>query len=245
MATLLTAFIAALQSIFRTRAALQLENLALRHRIGVLRRSAKKRPKLAAADLVLWVWLCGVRHHWRSALVIVKPETVIAWHRQGFRLFWTWKIRHGQPGRPAVPRNARDLIRRMSREKPLWGAPRIHGELLKLGIDVWETSVRKYMVRHRRPPSQMWQTFLENHVRTMVSVDCFTVLTLRFQTCTYSWCWLMTGVESSISTSPPTRLRNGGPSNSAMLFHGTLRRVICCGIVTASPATTSRSRSRK
>src|SRR2546427_9148447 len=110
---------------------------------------------------------------WRTALVIVKPETVIAWHRKGFRLFWTWKVRRGDPGRPAVAKNVRDLIRKMSWENPLWGAPRIHGELLKLGIDVGETSVSKYMVRRRRPPSQTWRTFLENHVKSMVSVDFF------------------------------------------------------------------------
>ena len=114
-------------------------------------------------------------------MVIVKPETVIAWHRQGFRLFWTWKVRHGQAGRPNVSQEVRDLIRQMSRDNPLWGAPRIHGELLKLGIDIGETSVGKYMVRHRRPPSQTWRTFLENHLKTMVSVDFFTVPTIRFQ----------------------------------------------------------------
>jgi hypothetical protein len=85
-----------LSSLFRARAALQLENLALRHQIGVLQRSVKKRPRLTAADRILWAWLCGIWSDWRSALVIVKPETVIAWHRKGFRLFWTWKIRHGQ-----------------------------------------------------------------------------------------------------------------------------------------------------
>jgi transposase InsO family protein len=114
-------------------------------------------------------------------LVIVKPETVIGWHRKGFRLFWTWKVRHGQPGRPPVSKEIRQLIRKMSRENPLWGAPRIHGELLKLGIDVGETSVGKYLVRRRKPPSQDWRTFLENHLKTMVSVDFFTVPTLRFQ----------------------------------------------------------------
>jgi hypothetical protein len=114
-------------------------------------------------------------------LVIVRPETVIAWHRKGFRLFWRWKIRHGQPGRPPVSKETRELIRRMSRENPLWGAPRIHGELLKLGIDVGETSVGKYMVRRRRPPSQTWRTFLESQVKSLVSVDFFTVPTIRFQ----------------------------------------------------------------
>ena len=164
----------------KSRAALQLENLALRHQLGVLRRSVK-RPKLTAADRFLWVWLCEVWSDWRSALAIVKPETVIAWHRKAFRLFWKWKVRHGRPGRPAVPQHVRGLIRKLSRENPLWGAPRIHGELLKLGIDVGETSVGKYMVRQRKPPSQTWRTFLENHVKTMVSIDFFTVPTIRFQ----------------------------------------------------------------
>jgi hypothetical protein len=114
-------------------------------------------------------------------LVIVTQETVIAWHRKGFRLLWTWKIRRGQPGRPAVPIEVRDLIRRLSRENPIRGAPRIHGQLLKLGIDIGETSVSKHLVRHRRPPSQTWRSFLENHIKTMVSVDFFTVPTIRFQ----------------------------------------------------------------
>ena len=114
-------------------------------------------------------------------MVIVKPETVIAWHRQGFRLFWTWSVRRGQPGRPPVPKDVRELIRKMSRDNPLWGAPRMHGELLKLGSDVGETSVGKYLVRKRKPPSQTWRTFLENHVKTMVSIDFFTVPTIRFQ----------------------------------------------------------------
>ena len=165
---------------FKSRATLQLENLALRHQLGVLRRSVK-RPKLTSVDRLLWTWRCDVWSDWRSALIIVKPETVIAWHRKGFRLFWTWKVRHWQPGRPAVSKDVRQLIRKMSRENPLWGAPRIHGELLKLGIDIGETSVGKYLVRRRKPPSQNWRTFLENHVKTMVSVDFFTVPTIRFQ----------------------------------------------------------------
>ena len=113
--------------------------------------------------------------------IIMKASTVVGWHRKGFRLFWTWKIRHGKPGRPVVPKDVRELIRRMSRDNPLWGAPRIYGELLKLGIDIGETSVSKYMVRRRRPPSQTWRTFLDNHVKSMVSVDFFTVPTIRFQ----------------------------------------------------------------
>jgi putative transposase len=172
--------VAVVLAAFKSRAALQVENLALRHQLGVLNRSVKK-PKLNAPDRLLWAWLCGAWSDWRSALIIVQPETVIGWHRKGFRLFWRWKIRHGHPGRPGVPKDVRRLIRAMSRENPLWGAPRIHGELLKLGIDVGQTSVGKYMVRLRKPPSQTWRTFLDNHVTTLVSVDFFTVPTIRFQ----------------------------------------------------------------
>ena len=113
--------------------------------------------------------------------MIVKPETVLAWHRKGFRLFWTWRVRRGKPGRPGIPQEIRDLIRMISRNNPRWGAPRIHGELLKLGIEITEPTVAKYMVRHRKPPSQTWRTFLDNHIRNMVSVDFFTVPTVRFQ----------------------------------------------------------------
>jgi transposase InsO family protein len=141
-----------------------------------------KRPKLTSADGFLWAQLSQFWGGWRSALVIVKPETVIGWHRKAFRLFWTWKVRHGQPGRPPLSQETRQLIRKMCRENPPWGAPRIHGELLKLGIDIGETTVSKYLIRCDKPPSQNWRTFLDNHVRTMVSVDFFTVPTVRFQT---------------------------------------------------------------
>jgi putative transposase len=177
----LTTLFTTLCSIFRSRAALQLENLALRHQIGVLQRSARKRLKLNPGDRLLWVWLSRLWRDWRSALAIVKPETVLAWHRAGFRLFWTWKVQHGKPGRPAISREVRDLIRQMCRENPGWGALRIHGELLKLGIDIGESSVSKYMVRCRKPPSQTWRTFLESHANQLVSIDFFTVPTIRFQ----------------------------------------------------------------
>jgi putative transposase len=173
--------LATLSSIFRSRAALGLENLALRHQIGVLQRSAAKRPKLTPVDRLLWIWLSRMWSDWRSALAIVKPETVVAWHRAGFRLFWTWKVRRGQPGRPVISREVRDLIRKMCRENPSWGAPRIHGELLKLSIDIGESIVSKYMVRYHKPPSQTWRTFLENHAQQLVSIDFFTVPTIRFQ----------------------------------------------------------------
>jgi putative transposase len=178
---ILSTVLAIFRSAFRSRASVELENFALRHQLNVLKRSVKQRLKLTPADRLLWVVLSRVWGDWRSALAIVQPETVIAWHRKGFRLFWTWKVRRGQPGRPAVSREVRDLIRRMSRENPLWGAPHIHGELLKLGIEIGETTVAKYMVRGRKPPSQTWRTFLHNHVPALVSVDFFIVPTIRFQ----------------------------------------------------------------
>ncbi len=164
----------------RSRVALQLEMVALRHQLQILERSRRRRLRLSRADRMLWVWVSRVWTEWRAALVIVKPQTVIAWHRQGFRLFWTWKSRR-RTGRPTVPPDVRALIRTMSEANPLWGAPRLHGELLKLGIDIGETSVSKYMARHRKPPSQTWRTFLENHCKDLVSVDFFTVPTIRFQ----------------------------------------------------------------
>jgi transposase InsO family protein len=130
---------------------------------------------------MLWAWLCAVWNDWQSGVFIVQASTVLGWHRKGFRLFWAWKVRYGKPGRPRVPKKVRALIRTLSRENPLWGAPRIHGELLKLGIDIGETSVSQYLVRDHKPPSQTWRTFLDNHVKSMVSVDFFTVPTIRFQ----------------------------------------------------------------
>jgi putative transposase len=136
---------------------------------------------LILLDRLLWAWLSRVWSDWRSALAIVQPETVLAWHRRGFGLFWAWKIRRGQQGRPTLPREVRDLISQDVPRNPTWGAPRIHGELLKLGINIAESSVSKYMVRGRKPPSQPWRTFLENHAQQLVSIDFFTVPTVRSQ----------------------------------------------------------------
>jgi putative transposase len=177
----ITTLLSTVSSIFCSRASLLLENLALRHQIGVLQRSARKRPKLTSGDRLLWICLSRLWGGWHSALAIVNPETVVAWHRAAFRLFWTWKVRRGQPGRPLIPREVRDLIRKMCRENSGWGAPRIHGELLKLGIDIGLSSVGKYMVRCRKPPSQTWRTFLENHAKQLVSIDFFIVPTICFQ----------------------------------------------------------------
>ena len=113
--------------------------------------------------------------------ITLNPVVVAVEKWKAFRRFWTWKVRRGHPGRPVISRQVRDLIRRMCRENPRWGAPRVHGELLKLGIDIGETSVSKYMVRCRQPPSQTWRTFLQNHAQQLVSIDFFTVPTIRFQ----------------------------------------------------------------
>ena len=165
--------------IFADRAALHTEILALRQQVAVLKRK-RPRPLLRKADRVFWVILSCLWPGWRHALVIVRPETVIGWHRKGFRLFWTWKSRRGKPGRPPVSREIRHLVRRMSRENTRWGAPRIHGELLKLGFSISQAAVSKYMVRYPSPPSQSWRTFLTNHADCLASIDFFVVPTATF-----------------------------------------------------------------
>ncbi|MBU1701646.1 MAG: integrase core domain-containing protein [Candidatus Eisenbacteria bacterium] len=155
-----------------------LDNLALRHQLIVLQRKARK-PRLKDRDRLLWSLLARFWTDWRRHLILVQPETVIRWHRQGFRRYWRWKSRG--PGRPKVPQEIRDLIRQMSQANLLWGAPRIHGELLKLGIEISQAVVSKYMVRRRKPPSQTWRTFLSNHAKDIVSIDFFTVPTVTFR----------------------------------------------------------------
>jgi hypothetical protein len=158
---------------------LVLENLALRHQLDVLQRNTKT-PRLRNRDRILWVILSRCWPDWRGSLAIVKPKTVVAWHRKGWRLYWRWKSR-GR-GRPSVPAEVRHLIRRMSRENPLWGAPRIHGELLKLGYELSEATVAKYIPKGHRPLSPTWRTFIRNHLSEMVAIDFFTVSTLTFKT---------------------------------------------------------------
>ena len=162
------------------RAALAAENLALRQQLAVLRQSVKQ-PRMRPRDRIFWVWLSMLWKHWRGCLVLVRPETVIAWHRQGFRLYWRWKSRRKTSGRPKVEREIRDLIRRMSKENPTWGAPRIQSELTLLGYDVAESTVSKYRVREKKPPSQTWRMFLDNHVDCLGSIDFFTVPTATFR----------------------------------------------------------------
>jgi transposase InsO family protein len=180
MASVFFSLLHSLRFIIRSRVLLHLEIIALRHQLAVVNRSRRPRLRLTPIDRMLWACLSHSWHGWRSAIHIVKPETVIAWHRRGFRLFWTWKSRH-RTGRPTVPDDVRALIREMSTANPLWGAPRIHGELQKLGITVSASTVAKYMQRHPRPPSQTWRTFLTNHASQIVAADFFVVPTASFR----------------------------------------------------------------
>jgi putative transposase len=177
---MLNVFIRFMISLFRSRQALVLENAALRHQIEVLQRNSF-RPALRWQDRAFWDVLSYIWPGWRRSLYFVQPETVVRWHRQGFRFYWKWKSRYRWPGRPRVSRDLRDLIRQISTANPLWGAPRIHGELLKLGIDVSQATVSKYMVKPEHRPSQSWHTFLINHAADIVSIDFFTLPTARFR----------------------------------------------------------------
>jgi putative transposase len=163
-----------------SRAALAAENLALRHQLSVLEQSVK-RPKLCPRDRRFWVWLSRLWPNWRSVLRIVQPDTVLKWHKMGFKLYWRWKSTPKTVGRPPIDKDIRDLIRRMARENPLWGAPHICSELHLLGYEVAQATVATYMPKMRTPPSQTWRTFLDNHIRDIVAIDFFTVPTLTFR----------------------------------------------------------------
>jgi putative transposase len=175
-----TTLISTLILVFKRHHNLALENLALRQQLAIFKRR-QPRPKLQPTDRLFWVWLSKVWTDWQAALIIVKPETVIAWHRQVFRFYWRWLSRRKTGGRPSVNREVKALIRQMAQANPLWGAPRIHGELLKLGIEVSERTVSRMMPKRQKPPSQRWRTFLDNHFRTMVSVDFLTVPSAAFR----------------------------------------------------------------
>jgi len=182
MIAVVVAFLAAVRDLIRRRADLEAELLALRHQVLVLQRQrAGRRARLRAGDRLLWMALAGLWSRWREVLIAVRPETVIAWHRLGFRLFWRWKSRRRGRGRPAVPREVIDLIQTMQMANPTWGAPRIHGELLKLGIEVAQSTVSKYLRRSKRPPSQGWRTFVRNHLGEMIAIDFAVVPTVRGQ----------------------------------------------------------------
>ena len=163
---------------FHSRAELELEFIALRHQVAVLNRKRSVRMRLCAIDRMLWVWLYRVWPRCLDAMVLVKPATVVQWHRQGFRLYWRWRSRSGR--RP-IARETRELIREMCLANTLWGAPRIHGEFLKLGIKVSQATVAKYMLRRPHSPSPTWRTFLRNHALGSAAIDMFIVPSATFR----------------------------------------------------------------
>ena len=181
MLHLITASLAAIRVFFRSRVNTSLEVLALRQQVAVLKRK-RPRPSLNRFDRFFWTTLRYIWARWSEVLVIVKPETVVGWHRAGFRLYWRWRSRP-RGGRPKVSKEIRTLIRRMAAENLGWGAPRIHGELLKLGLEVSERTVARYLQRLRRrgDSAKHWLAFLANHREAIVAFDFFTVPTLTFQ----------------------------------------------------------------
>lgn len=166
-------------NLFKSQRRLEAENLFLRHQLNIALRRRPPRLRLRGSDRALLVWMTRL---WPSLLGlarVVEPGTILRGHREGFRTYWRWKSRN-RAGRPRIQRELRDLIRRMNRENLLWGAPRIHGELLKLGFEVAESTVSKYMIRRRGPPSQSWRTFLRNYAEAIAAVDLCVVPTLTF-----------------------------------------------------------------
>jgi putative transposase len=182
MFSLFAALIAQLRHAFADRSDLILENLALRQQLALHQRKCR-RLKLNTTDRLFWVCLSRIWRNWRSALLIVQPETVIGWHRQAWKRYWSWKSQHRRSGRPRISQELRRLITTMARENPLWGSQRIRGELMKLGFEISAETVRRYMHEaRRRPPSQTWRTFLSNHSPEIWACDFFTVPTLFFST---------------------------------------------------------------
>ena len=165
---------------FKSKSRLEAENAALRHQMVVLQRKIRGRVDFTNGDRLFFVLLYRCFPSVLKTMVIVRPETVVRWHRAGFRCYWRWKSRP-RGGRPQIEGELRALIRQMSIDNPLWGAPRIHGELLKLGFEVAQSSVARYMVKRRRPPSQGWGTFLRNHAPDIAAMDLFVVPTIGFR----------------------------------------------------------------
>ncbi len=167
-------------SLFKSRRQLILEKLALRQQLAMIK-SSGKRPRVSPADRLFWVLFSTYVNGWRSMLHALHPDTVVRWHREGFRRYWAWKSRRQHVGRPTIDKEIRKLIRQMQATNVGWGAPRIHGELLKLGIEISQATVSKYMARQQKPPSQTWRTFLENHADCLAGIDFFTVPTATFR----------------------------------------------------------------
>ena len=179
MIALIRLFLGLLATPFRSKSALEAENAALRQQIIVLRRKLRGRIRFSNGDRLFFVWVCRLFPSISRAMLIIRPDTLVRWQRAGFRCYWRWKSRV-RIGRPRVDHELRALIRRMSAENPLWGAPRIHGELLKMGFEVAQSTVAKYMIKRRGPPSQTWRTFLRNHAPDIAAIDLFVVPTISF-----------------------------------------------------------------
>jgi putative transposase len=180
MLPVMTALFAFLASLCRSSTSLRLENLALRHQLAVYKQTVP-RPRLRRCDRLFWVWLSRLWSCWQETLTLVQPRTVLAWQRKRFRDHWRRLSQRGTPGRPAIAQDIRDLIRAMWQANPTWGAPRIVGELRKLGITVAKSTVEKYRAHPWKPPSPTWKTFLQNHARDLVALDFFTVPTVTFK----------------------------------------------------------------
>src|ERR1700745_3139440 len=236
MVTILFALVSLLSFRSRSRASLELELVALRHQVIVLRRQRPHRLRLLSADRLLWVWLYRVRPQVLETLVLVTPATVVKWHRKGFRIYWRWRSRC--PGRPKTRDEIRNLIRQMSLDNPLWGAPRVHGELLKLGIDVSQATVGRYLPRRPKTPSPTWRSFLRNHMTGIVAVDMFVVATATFRML-YAVI-VLDHRESSFFTLPETRRKFGSRSKSPRPFLGTPHLSICSETETRHMASASR-----
>jgi len=174
MFPIISALVAFIAGLFRSRASLCLEHLALRHQLAVYHQTVH-RPRLHPTDRLFWAWLSRLWSAWQDALAFVQPQTVIAWQRQRFRDHWRQLSQPGTPGRPSVAREVRALIQAMWQANPTWGSPRIVGELRKVGIEVTKSTVEKYRRRPPKPPSPTWKTFLQNHVKDLIALDFFVV----------------------------------------------------------------------
>ena len=179
MIALLCFLLTLFASLLKSRSRLEAENAALRYQLIVLRRKVRGRIHLTNGDRLVFIHLYRWFPSVLQVITVIRPETIVRWHRAGFRCYWRWKSRL-RGGRPQISAELRVLIRRMSIENPLWGAPRIHGELLKLGFEVAQSSVARYMVKRRGPPSQGWRTFLRNHAPEVAAMDLFVVPTIGF-----------------------------------------------------------------
>jgi putative transposase len=180
MPPVVSALLAFVATLFRSRESLRLEHLALRHQLAVYQQTVH-RPRLRPTDRLLWAWLSRLWPGWQVGLKFVQPRTVIAWQQKRFRDHWRRLSQSGQPGRPTLAKELRDLIQEMSQANPTWGSPRIVGELRKLGIDIAKSTVEKYRVQPCKPPSPTWKTFLKNHVQDLVSLDFFVVPTMTYK----------------------------------------------------------------